>query len=135
MTIEASLESIAKSLAVIAMNSGSAVARPTGGTEAAADAAGDSKPRGRPPGSTNKPKPAEAAPSAAPAAETTDTAATDIPDVTVAQKAVTDTIKAGFRDEVLKVLAKYGAKNASGVKADDRAAFIAELASLTDAAG
>lgn len=126
-SIEQSLDSIATALtALAAVHAGPAV-------DAPAPTAGDSKPRGRPAGSANKPKPVEAAPTTAPDAEAE--TASDVPDVSVAQKAVTDTIKAGFRDEVLKTLAKYGAKNASGVKAEDRATFIADLAALTDAAG
>lgn len=131
-SIEQSLDSIATALtALAAVHAGGATTdapAPTANTDA-------QKPRGRPLGSTNKPKPVEAAPTTAPEADAETTAADAVPDVTAAQTAVTRTIKAGFREDVLKVLAKYGAKNASGVKAEDRAAFIGELTELTAVAG
>lgn len=94
-------------------------------TDAPAPAAA---PRGRPPGSTNKPKPAAAEP-----APSTEPEADPVPDVSLAQAAVTAAIKANCRDDVLKLLTSYGAKNASGVKPEDRAAFIEKATALVDA--
>lgn len=119
-SIEQSLDSIATALtALAAVHAGGATdAVPVIGTVEPAATRG----KGRPAGSPNKPKPVEAAPTTAPEAETV----AMLP-VTAVSEAVTSTIKAGFREEVLATLAKYGAKNASGVKDVERAAFIAEL--------
>lgn len=120
---DALLTRIAVALETIAKNGGAAA------SDAPAPAAAT---RGRPPGSPNKPKTLEAAPTTAPAAEPD---ADKVPEATDVSAAVTATIKAGFREDALKILAKYGAKNASGVKPEDRAAAIQEMADITAAAG